>query len=129
MKIVKSILVKTQVVAFTGLIATLMLSVAPASAQSKILQSERSSCTAKLIGKTPGTRINLRSGPGTNYQRQGYGLVGDLVEVLPDPDSDSQDFLKALDNQGSLWYGISFPKSGAEGWVRQDFISTIKCSN
>jgi hypothetical protein len=123
MRIVKSVLVKTQVVSFIGLVATSMLSVAPASAQSRIPKNEMSYCAATLIGKTPGSRINLRSGPSTNYQEQGYGLVGDRVHLLRSSGGTPQDLATAKDTQGSTWYRVGFPESGARGWIRQDFIS------
>jgi hypothetical protein len=91
MRTVKNVLIKTQVVAFTGLVATLMLPAAPASAQSKIPDSEMSYCAAKLTGQTPGSRINLRSGPGTNYQQNGYGVVGDSVHILQKPGGTPRD--------------------------------------
>ncbi|MEW5861183.1 MAG: SH3 domain-containing protein [Cyanobacteriota bacterium] len=123
MRIVKSVLVNTRLVAITGLVATLMLSVAPASAQSEIPESKMSYCMGTLIGKTPGSRINLRSGPGTNYQQEGYGLVGDRVHILRYPGGTAQDLLIGEDSQGSSWYSVGFPESGATGWVREDFIS------
>ena len=128
MSIVKSFLVKTQVVAYTGLVATLMLSAAPASAQSKIPQSEMSYCAATLTGKTPRTRVNLRTGPGTNFKQQGYGLVGDRVHILRTSGGTPEDLAVAEDRQGSSWYRVGFPKSGARGWVRQDFIAP-ECFN
>ncbi len=128
MRIVKSVLVKTQVVVFIGLVATLMLSAAPASAQSKIPDSEMSYCAATLIGKTSGSRINLRSGPSRNYQEQGYGVVGDSVHILKKLGGTPQDLAAAKDTQGSTWYRVGFPKSGARGWVHQDFIRA-ECFN
>jgi len=126
MRTVKNVLIKTQVVALTGLVATLMLPVAPASAQSKIPDSEMSYCAATLIGQTPGARINLRSGPGTNYQQKGYGLVGDSVHILKKPGGTPRDKAIATDRQGATWYKVGFPKSGVRGWVRQDFM-TFEC--
>ena len=108
------------------LVAGFLLSLAVLAPTPLLAQSERY-CETTLIGKTPGSRINLRSGAGTDYPDKGYGLVGDVVQVLPDPASDSRDYLKALDSQGSLWYGIRVPESGAQGWVRQDFVSSIEC--
>lgn len=128
MRIVKSVLVNTQIVAFTGLVAILMLLVAPASAQSEIPQSEMSYCMGTLTGETPGSRINLRSGPGTNYQQEGYGLVGDRVHILRNNGGTAQDLAIAEDSQGSSWYKVGFPESGARGWIRRDFISP-ECFN
>jgi hypothetical protein len=126
MRIVKSVLVNTQVVAFTGLVATLLLTAAPASAQSKIPRSEWSHCRATLTGETPGSRINLRSGPSINYQQEGYGLVGDLVVILRESGGTHFDLAAAKDRLGSSWYRVGFSESGARGWVREDFV-TIEC--
>ncbi|MEP0791442.1 MULTISPECIES: SH3 domain-containing protein [Cyanophyceae] len=128
MRIVKNVLVNTQVVTLTGLVATLMLSAAPASAQSKIPQREMSYCMATLTGQTPGARVNLRSGPGTNYQQKGYGLVGDRVHILRESGGTPQDLAVVENRQGFSWYRVGFPKSGARGWVRGDFM-TPECFN
>uniref|UniRef100_A0A0C1R0Y9 SH3b domain-containing protein n=1 Tax=Tolypothrix bouteillei VB521301 TaxID=1479485 RepID=A0A0C1R0Y9_9CYAN len=112
----------------SGLIATLTVSALPASAQqSKIARSEMSYCMATLIGQEYGSRINLRSGPGTNFPDKGYGLVGDRVHILREVGGSPRD-LATVERQGSVWYRVGFPKSGARGWVREDFISP-ECFN
>ncbi|WP_207713964.1 SH3 domain-containing protein [Scytonema sp. UIC 10036] len=119
---------RTQLVALSGLIATLIVSALPASAQqSRIARSEMSFCMATLIGQEYGSRINLRSGPGTDFPEKGYGLVGDRVHILRKAGGIPQD-LAAVERRGSVWYRVGFPKSGARGWVREDFISP-ECSN
>ncbi len=81
--------------------------------------NERSHCQATLTANEPNSRITLRSGAGSNYRSLGYGLVGDRVQVLTlsPPELDYQE-----DSQGSLWYRVGFPRSGAKGWIRQDFL-------
>ncbi|MEC4819089.1 MAG: SH3 domain-containing protein [Scytonema sp. PMC 1069.18] len=119
---------KTQLVAFSGLIATLMVSALPASAQtSKIARSEMSYCMATLIGQRYGSRVNLRSGPGTDFPDKGYGLVGDRVHILRKVGGTAQD-LAAVERRGSVWYRVGFPSSGARGWIHSDFISP-ECFN
>lgn len=126
---VKSVFsINTQLVAFGGLVATLMLSAAPASAQSRIPQNEMSYCMATLTARDSGAQINLRSGPGTNYQQQGYGLVGDRVHILREPGGSAQDLAVAEDRQGASWYRVGFPRSGARGWIIADFL-TPECFN
>jgi len=85
---------------------------------------QRSICTATLIADSPSARINLRSGAGTNYKNQGYGLVGDFVYILSNspPEADYRE-----DSQGYIWYRVEFPKSKAMGWIRQDFLR-LKCA-
>lgn len=118
--------VNTQLVAFSGLFAVL-LSAVPASAQSKIPQSEMSYCMATLLGQTPGARINLRSGPHLNYQQRGYGLVGDRVHILRKRGGSAQD-LEVVENRQGDWYRVGFPKSGARGWIRGDLLQP-ECFN
>ena len=105
------------------LTATLLLTATPAPAQSKIPDREQSYCMATLTAETPGSRINLRSGPSTNYQQQGYGLAGDRVHMLRSiPNGDPNTLATGQDGQGFDWYRVGFPKSGARGWIRADFL-------
>lgn len=81
--------------------------------------NERSHCQATLTANEPNSRITLRSGAGSNYRSLGYGLVGDRVQVLTlsPPELDYEE-----DSQGRVWYRIGFPRSGAKGWIRKDFL-------
>ncbi|MGY6529243.1 MAG: SH3 domain-containing protein [Cyanobacterium sp.] len=81
--------------------------------------NERSTCYANLTASSNATKINLRSGPGTQYNTRGYGLVGDFVYIL---EGDRQFGDYAQDSTGKLWYKVGFPKSGARGWIRADFL-------
>ncbi len=68
---------------------------------------------AQLIAAQPEARINLRSQPTTTSQSKGYGLVGDPVQLLRTTQA----------SDGYDWYYVKFEQSGAEGWVRGDFIN------
>jgi hypothetical protein len=125
---IKSVFSMNKLVAFTGIAATLMLSSVPAWGQSKIPQNEMSYCMATLTAQDSGSRINLRSGPGTNFQQQGYGLVGDRVHILRKPGSRDPQNLAVAENQGAIWYKVGFPISGARGWIHGDFLSP-ECFN
>ncbi|MFP4338392.1 MAG: hypothetical protein ACLFQP_10725 [Halothece sp.] len=81
---------------------------------------ERSHCTARLTAVNRDSRITLRSGPGTNYRRLGYGLVGDGVYMLT---SSPPELDYGKDAQGYVWYRVGFPGSGAKGWIREDFLN------
>jgi SH3-like domain-containing protein len=65
---------------------------------------------ATLVGDQPGSRINVRSTPSLNASSPHYGLVGDRVEVL-----------RSETVNGFPWRYVRFG-SGAEGWVRGDFV-------
>jgi hypothetical protein len=68
---------------------------------------------AQLIAAQPEARINLRSQPTTSSQAKGYGLVGDPIQLLRTTQA----------NDGYDWYYVKFEQSGAEGWIRGDFIN------
>jgi SH3-like domain-containing protein len=101
------------------ILSTLSIFITKSALSQHSFSSERSLCTATLVAEAKDSRINLRSGPGTNYRNLGYGLVGDFVYVLSElpPEADVRQ-----DDQGYLWYRVGFPKSGAVGWIRKDFL-------
>lgn len=70
--------------------------------------------SATLKAKEADAQINLRSQPTTNSVAKGYGLVGDAVTLTQAADG--------ADN--FTWYYVKFAESGAEGWIRGDFINT-----
>jgi len=65
---------------------------------------------ATLTAQTPDSQINVRSAPTTTAASPHYGVVGDRVEVLRETIQD-----------GDRWNYVKF-SSGAEGWIRADFI-------
>lgn len=67
---------------------------------------------ARLLANDPGSQINIRSGPGTNYSVAHYGYAGDYVDVINE---------RVVN--GYRWYYVEFPASKARGWVRGDFIT------
>lgn len=70
--------------------------------------------TARLVTQAAGSQVNLRSQPTTQSTAQGYGLGGDAITLL-----------HLTEGEGGLsWYYVNFPGSGAEGWVRGDFVDT-----
>lgn len=70
--------------------------------------------TAHLMTQAEGSQINLRSQPTTQATAQGYGLGGDQITLL-----------RLAEGEGGFsWYYVKFAESGAEGWVRGDFIDT-----
>ncbi len=72
-----------------------------------------------LSARDPKSQINLRESPDPNSQRLGYGLVGDRVEVLEQvPGADDY-----------TWYRVRFYQSGAEGWIRNDFVQIVPGSS
>lgn len=74
--------------------------------------------SAKLRAQQADAQINLRSQPAAESTAKGYGLVGDPVKLLK----------AASGTDGLTWYYIKFDESGAEGWIRGDFINTADAS-
>ncbi len=69
-----------------------------------------------LTAQDRGTHINLRSQPTVRSRAIGYGLPGDQVSLL--------ECVQDTDTRGSdlNWCRVRFPRSGAVGWIRSDFI-------
>lgn len=65
-----------------------------------------------LTARDSKAQINVRDGPGMNYSNRHYGVAGDKVDIIASANS----------NDGLVWYQVKFQVSGAEGWVRNDFI-------
>jgi serine/threonine protein kinase, bacterial len=56
---------------------------------------------------------NIRSGPGTAYDVRHIAYPGDRVRILG----------SGYDRGNYLWYRVSFPKSGAEGWIAAQLVN------
>ncbi|MEM8804873.1 MAG: SH3 domain-containing protein [Cyanobacteria bacterium P01_G01_bin.38] len=67
---------------------------------------------AFLEGQQRGSRVNVRTGPGTDYEISAYGLVGEDVLAL--------DF--AYDRNCEIWFRVRFPASQHEGWIHTDLV-------
>lgn len=74
---------------------------------------------ATLTSDTPGSRINVRTGPSTSTSSPAYGFAGDRVVLLAE----------TKDNQNNTWYQVRFQESRHVGWVRQDFVATNSASS
>lgn len=65
-----------------------------------------------LVAQDSNAQINVRDGPGLDSYNRHYGLAGDRVNIIGSTQS----------SDGSVWYHVKFPVSGANGWIRGDFI-------
>jgi hypothetical protein len=71
---------------------------------------------ATLVAHERGSQINLRSQPTARSRALGYGLAGDRVQIYQcqqDTDTPGSDL---------NWCNVQFLESGANGWIRSDFI-------
>ncbi|MEB3231242.1 MAG: hypothetical protein VKJ64_09550 [Leptolyngbyaceae bacterium] len=93
-------------------------------------QQDVSYCSTYLTARDQGARINVRQGPGTNYESQHYGLQNDWIDIL-NRNGNPNEWMYAGDGQGYTWYQIGFPSSRAYGWVREDFVQLppAECRN
>lgn len=67
---------------------------------------------ASKTGTVTTTSLNVRSGPGTEYQRTGALVLNDTVTILDE----------ASDSVGGRWYYISC-KAGSKGYASADYIA------
>jgi hypothetical protein len=79
-----------------------------------------SGCTVQIVGRERGSRVNLRSGAGTEFSSPSYLLVGQSVTML---DNARGQRISREDSQGSTWYFVEYEPSGTRGWIREDFIA------
>jgi hypothetical protein len=80
-------------------------------------QSAAGSDEAILTANDPDSQISLHDSPSLTGKDLGYGVVGDRVIVI------SQTTV-----EGYPWYQVRFPRSGAIGWIRGDFVSVASAS-
>jgi hypothetical protein len=75
------------------------------------------SSDATLVAGDTNSQINLRATPSSTGRRLGYGLVGDQVQVID-----------RMTSEGYDWFQVKFPRSGAVGWIRGDFVNVVSAS-
>ncbi len=77
-------------------------------------QSSISTAEAILTVSGTNAEVNLRATPSVTSNRLGYGLAGDRVQIIKQAAS--------TDGDDYIWYQVRFPRSGAIGWIREDFV-------
>ncbi len=92
--------------------------------QQRILRGE---CTSLVIGEERGSRINMRSGPGIDFDNPDYVLVGQVVNELIDSVSYGQ--IRRQDTQGNTWQLVEYTPSRTRGWIRTDFLRQVNCGD
>jgi hypothetical protein len=83
-----------------------------------------SGCVARLVAETPGSRINVREGPGLEFGIALQGRIGDRAVIVRGP---VDGFSIREDGDGRAWVEVQFAASGKRGWVRRDFLSEFRC--
>ena len=97
----------------------------PATAQEEV-SIRNGECSSRVIGEEQGSQINMRSGPGTNFEIRGYLLVGQLVNNLT---SDASTRVTRQDSQGNTWRQVEYLPSRTRGWIRSDFLRQVGCGS
>lgn len=97
----------------------------PATAQEEV-SIRNGECSSRVIGEEPGSQINMRSGPGTDFEIRGYVLVGQIVNNLT---SDASTRVTRQDSQGNTWRQVEYLPSRTRGWMRTDFLRSVGCGN
>lgn len=80
--------------------------------------SGSSGTTLPLYDYVNGDSVNMRSGPGTEYNKLGSYNTGTSVEILD----------TVTNSSGETWYQVEILSSGATGYIRSDFITVINKS-
>ena len=70
----------------------------------------------QLIAEQADAQINVRQEPGIQAAILHYGVPSDRVTLM----------YSRRDAAGAIWYEVKFPDSGAQGWVRGDFVQRLK---
>ena len=85
-----------------------------------------SKCVVEIVGSRQGSQVNLRLGPGSEFERTGYLLVGQFANLLIDNEGGH---IKH-ENNGYTWFYVQYQPSGFKGWIREDFIDfTSSCGD
>lgn len=101
---------------------------APATAQQPTQPTIRSGeCSSVVIGQERGSRVNMRSGPGVDFDNPDYVLVGQVVNELIDSVSYGQ--IRRQDTQGNTWQLVEYTPSRTRGWIRTDFLRQVNCGD
>ena len=69
-----------------------------------------SDSNARIIGDA-GAK-NIRSGPGTGFKVAHIAYPGDRIKVIG----------SEYDSGGYRWFNVTFPKSGAQGWIAAQLV-------
>lgn len=77
--------------------------------------SGSSGTTSPLYDYVNGDSVNMRKGPGTNYDKVGSYNTGTSVEILDSITNDS----------GEVWHKVEILGTGDTGYIRSDFITVI----
>ena len=83
----------------------------------------RGRCDFEIVGQEKGSRVNLRSGPGVEFDVVGYVLVGQKVNGLR---YDAGAAVRKSDSEAVYWDYVEYVPSGTRGWIAK-FLLGERC--
>lgn len=108
-------LTKILVTAITPLITLLPQLTPIANAQSIV----RGRCNVEIVGQEKGTRVNMRSGPGVEFDIVSYVLVGQRVNILR---YEIGAAVRESDGEAAYWNYVEYIPSRTRGWIAGAFL-------
>jgi hypothetical protein len=82
----------------------------------------RGSCNAAITALEKGSRVNMRSGPGVEFDVVGYVLVGQRVNKLR---YEIGAAVRESDGEGVYWDYVEYVPSETRGWIVNTYLG--KC--
>ena len=83
-------------------------------------QIVRGRCNVAIIGLEEGSRVNMRSAPGVEFDIVGYVLVGQRVNQLRYSIGAA---VIESDMEGASWAYVEYIPSRTRGWIARDLLS------
>lgn len=94
--------------------------IANAQSDSQIV---RGRCNLDIVGLEEGSQVNMRSGPGVEFDIVGYVLVGQRVNGLR---YEIGAAVRESDGEGVYWDYVEYIPSRTRGWIAKPFLGS-KC--
>ncbi|MBD2149473.1 SH3 domain-containing protein [Pseudanabaena sp. FACHB-1277] len=99
-----------------------------ANAQSDTPRAFRGRCIVEILGQEKGSRVNMRSAPGSDSEIVGYVLVGQRVAQLYYSISGYSPIVRQSDSEGVNWDYVEYLPSQTRGWIASRLIDQ-RCSS
>ncbi len=98
-------------------LVTLLPQLTPIASAQSIVQGR---CNSEIVGQERGSRVNMRSGPGVEFDIVGYVLVGQRVNRLRYEEGAA---VRDSDTEAAYWDYVEYIPSGTRGWIAKSFLS------
>ena len=85
----------------------------------------RGRCNVRIVGLEKGSRINMRSGPGVEFDLVGHVLVGQRVNKLR---YEIGAAVRESDGEGVYWDYVEYIPSQTRGWIVNTYVGECMTS-